>query len=671
MAWTETAVPPNPWVSTAGVPPSTWTPTPPCGTTVLVTTQQKTQTLYYVANSGQTLFSLGAADMFGNNVLLTDDTALIVSKGGLRLVPDDGTGAGGYTVDMLGNTITLLWPAGSSEILVVDIYDDTAIGIGPTGPAGPPGAAGADGAVGPQGPAGPPGGIPEAPQDNYPYARYMATWLQLPQTYIPEAPNTGQRFGRFNSTWQPDAIQTDAAADGNAYGRVNNDWASVLPTIGGTITGNLTVSGIMTVSGPNSLALNAPNGNQRAILGQTSGLTRWQLQLGDQTSEGAGNSGSNFSLSAYALTGTPLGTWLTIARADGATVFNGSGVTIAGGLAVNGLLALADLTHLAIYGGSASQVLTTNGSGVLSWTTPTGGGGGITDAPNDGTAYARKSAAWAHLAHTDITDWTATLAPYALTSAVPIGSGAAPAMNGAAAAGVATTWSRSDHVHPSDTSRAPLVAPAFTGNATFANGCTFVSGNLINGAVGTSRSMSGQTSGSTRWTMILGTGDAEGGSNAGSNFRIDGLSDAAGTLNPGAFAIDRHNAAVTINGTGSTWTSVSALPVGGAYINLNKLTGQTSAIYGSRNQQVRWEMDLGDTTAEGGSNAGSNFGLKCYADNGTTLLSAALTIMRSNGQVILPIGNVLNFANDAAAATGGVPVGGIYRNGSVLMIRAA
>ena len=96
MAWTETAVPPNPWVSTAGVPPSTWTPTPPCGTTVLVTTQQKTQTLYYVANSGQTLFSLGAADMFGNNVLLTDDTALIVSKGGLRLVPDDGTGAGGW-----------------------------------------------------------------------------------------------------------------------------------------------------------------------------------------------------------------------------------------------------------------------------------------------------------------------------------------------------------------------------------------------------------------------------------------------------------------------------------------------------------------------------------------------------------------------------------------------
>jgi len=28
-----------------------------------------------------------------------------------------------------------------------------------------------------------------------------------------------------------------------------------------------------------------------------------------------------------------------------------------------------------------------------------------------------------------------------------------------------------------------------------------------------------------------------------------------------------------------------------------------------------------------------------------------------------------NFANDAAAAAGGVPVTGVYRNGSVLMVR--
>ncbi|WP_434513772.1 hypothetical protein AB6Q56_14420 [Dechloromonas sp. ARDL1] len=42
----------------------------------------------------------------------------------------------------------------------------------------------------------------------------------------------------------------------------------------------------------------------------------------------------------------------------------------------------------------------------------------------------------------------------------------------------------------------------------------------------------------------------------------------------------------------------------------------------------------------------------------------------------LPVNNVdlsglQNFANDAAAATGGVKIGGMYRNGSVLMVRVS
>jgi hypothetical protein len=57
------------------------------------------------------------------------------------------------------------------------------------------------------------------------------------------------------------------------------------------------------------------------------------------------------------------------------------------------------------------------------------------------------------LTHTDITDWTATLAPYALTANVPAASSTTPVMDGTAAIGVGTTWARADHVHPSDTSR--------------------------------------------------------------------------------------------------------------------------------------------------------------------------------------------------------------------------
>lgn len=41
-----------------------------------------------------------------------------------------------------------------------------------------------------------------------------------------------------------------------------------------------------------------------------------------------------------------------------------------------------------------------------------------------------------------------------------------PAMNGAASPGVSTAYSRGDHVHPTDTSRAPLASPVFTGTPT-------------------------------------------------------------------------------------------------------------------------------------------------------------------------------------------------------------
>jgi hypothetical protein len=79
--------------------------------------------------------------------------------------------------------------------------------------------------------------------------------------------------------------------------------------------------------------------------------------------------------------------------------------------------------------------------------------GGLADAPNDGTMYARLSSTWSHILHNDIIDWTATLAPYALTTAIPSASTTTPVMDGTAAIGTGFTWARADHAHPSDTSR--------------------------------------------------------------------------------------------------------------------------------------------------------------------------------------------------------------------------
>lgn len=43
-------------------------------------------------------------------------------------------------------------------------------------------------------------------------------------------------------------------------------------------------------------------------------------------------------------------------------------------------------------------------------------------------------------------------------------SNANPIMDGVPTPGTGTTWSRNDHVHPTDTSRAPVNSPTFTGD---------------------------------------------------------------------------------------------------------------------------------------------------------------------------------------------------------------
>jgi len=62
-------------------------------------------------------------------------------------------------------------------------------------------------------------------------------------------------------------------------------------------------------------------------------------------------------------------------------------------------------------------------------------------------------------------------------------SSTTPVMDGTAAIGSLTTVAKADHVHPSDTSRAPLASPTFTGTVTIPNGAvlgTPTSGTLTN-----------------------------------------------------------------------------------------------------------------------------------------------------------------------------------------------
>ena len=354
---------------------------------------------------------------------------------------------------------------------------------------------------------------------------------------------------------------------------------------GGTVTGSLTVNQVLTVQGPNSLVLNAPLNNPRAILAQAAGITRWLLNLGDQTNEGLNNVGANFSLQAYSTTGVSLGTWLTIARADGATVFNGTGITVNGGLAVNGLLAVNSLGNFYLPGGSAGQFLSTNGSGLLSWATPSGGGGGIPEAPTDGRQYGRQSTAWTPIVgggasigdtapanpvvgqlwwdsvHGQMYVWfTDANSSQWVPTTNQMGGGYLP-LTGGSLTGNLTVTSAGPQINVCGTGASPQTIPPQLGATQIA---------LNKAASGLGNTIMATTNGSLRWQMVMGNTIAESGSNAGSDFGIVNFTDTgAALITP--LQIIRATGAVNIYGT-STNDNAAAGYVG-EVISSNVTTG--------------------------------------------------------------------------------------------------
>jgi hypothetical protein len=103
--------------------------------------------------------------------------------------------------------------------------------------------------------------------------------------------------------------------------------AAFLPLTGGTLTGNLAVA-----AATPQFILNKPASGTAALLsGQTNGLTRWVLVMGNGAVESGANVGSDFALQRYADNGTILGsTVLSITRSTGLVSFPGQ-VFLSGG----------------------------------------------------------------------------------------------------------------------------------------------------------------------------------------------------------------------------------------------------------------------------------------------------------------------------------------------------
>lgn len=96
-------------------------------------------------------------------------------------------------------------------------------------------------------------------------------------------------------------------------------------------------------------------------------------------------------------------------------------------------------------------------------------------------------------------------------------SSANPIVNGSVAAGTSAIPSRQDHVHPTDTTRAPLASPTFTGTVTIPSGLvlgtvTHTEGTgspqgVVTAVVGSTYVDTAATTGAIRWIKATGTGN--------------------------------------------------------------------------------------------------------------------------------------------------------------------
>lgn len=110
-------------------------------------------------------------------------------------------------------------------------------------------------------------------------------------------------------------------------------------------------------------------------------------------------------------------------------------------------------------------------------------------------------------------------------------------------------------------------------------------------------------------------------------------------------------------------------------ITLDGKNGFKNSIYGDKNSKHRWEIVLGNSAPETGSNAGSDFDLNYYADDGS-FLGTALFGRRATGLLIAkddpnaPLGIATKQYVDTAAAdklplAGGVITGNLRVNGQL------
>jgi hypothetical protein len=124
--------------------------------------------------------------------------------------------------------------------------------------------------------------------------------------------------------------------------------------------------------------------------------------------------------------------------------------------------------------------------------------------------------------------------------------------------------------------------------------------------------------------------------------------------------------AAYVNVTGDTMTGDLTINKGSPQLVLNATPGSWAAISTYNNSKQRWLMRLGDGSAEGGSNAGNNFDINRYADDGS-YLGSIFNINRASGIAtfgadVVASGNLI--VNNAGVTAGKGGTTGTYYFGN-------
>jgi hypothetical protein len=225
----------------------------------------------------------------------------------------------------------------------------------------------------------------------------------------------------------------------------------------------------------------------------------------------------------------------------------------------------------------------------------------------------------------------------------------------------------------------------FVGNQ-IVTGSVTISGSISQVGIGESNTIIGFEAGKSRTTgtfnTLIGRDAGERVTTANNNTFIGASSGQATTT--GDYNIALGSSALFSNTTGTSNTAIGYLAlsqlVSGNSSNIaigygaGTLTADTSNLSSSADS-----IFIGDATYAQNNSQTNQIVIGMYAvgagsnttmignDNTTaTYLKGTLNVTR---QILSEVSSSLNFVDDTAAASGGVPLGGLYRNGNVIQIR--